>query len=181
MSKKGENIYKRKDGCWEGRYIRAYGENGKIKYGYIYAATYREAKQKLEEKKCRKDNLQVKSTPNCNTNTCYSQILDAWLRSTSINIKESTYAGYFRLIETHIRPILGKYPICKIGTQLIESFIRDQLDSGRLDGKGSLSPKTVTDILTIIKSSMEYARYNGCDIICDLQKVTISTILKQER
>ena len=36
MSKKGENIYKRKDGRWEGRYIRLYNENGKAKYGYVY-------------------------------------------------------------------------------------------------------------------------------------------------
>ena len=57
MSKKGENIYKRKDGRWEGRYVRVYGENGKTKYGYIYAATYREAKQKLEEKKCHGEKL----------------------------------------------------------------------------------------------------------------------------
>ena len=35
MSKKGENIYKRKDGRWEGRYIRLYDENGKSKYGYV--------------------------------------------------------------------------------------------------------------------------------------------------
>ena len=35
MSKKGENIYKRKDGRWEGRYIRLYDESGKAKYGYV--------------------------------------------------------------------------------------------------------------------------------------------------
>lgn len=29
MSKKGENIYKRKDGRWEGRYIKYYDENSK--------------------------------------------------------------------------------------------------------------------------------------------------------
>ena len=179
MSKKGENIYKRKDGRWEGRYVRVYGENGKTKYGYIYAATYREAKQKLEEKKCHGENLQVESAPNCNTR--YSEILDAWLCSLCISVKESTYARYFRLIETHIRPFLGKYPICKISTQLIEGFIRNQLDSGRLDGKGGLSPKTVTDILTIIKSSMEYARYNRCDIICDLRKLTIRKNDKEMR
>lgn len=27
MSRKGENIYKRKDGRWEGRYVRCYDEN----------------------------------------------------------------------------------------------------------------------------------------------------------
>ena len=37
MSRKGENIYKRKDGRWEGRYVRCYDENERPKYGYVYA------------------------------------------------------------------------------------------------------------------------------------------------
>lgn len=40
MSKKGENIYKRKDGRWEGRYIKSRTVTGKIVYGYVYAKTY---------------------------------------------------------------------------------------------------------------------------------------------
>ena len=32
MPRKGENIYKRKDGRWEGRYILSYDSNGKAKY-----------------------------------------------------------------------------------------------------------------------------------------------------
>ena len=179
MSRKGENIYKRKDSRWEGRYIRSYGENGKPKYGYVYAATYRETKQKLEERKGCGEGVQLGDIPNCNTP--YGEVLDAWLQSTRINIKESTYARYFRLIETHIRLTLGKYPVCKISTQLIERFIRDQLNSGRLDRKGNLSPKMVTDILAIIKSSMEYARYNGFDIICDLRRLTIKKKDKEMR
>lgn len=51
MSKKGENIYKRKDGRWEGRYIRLYDENGKAKYGYVYGKNYSDVKQRLLEKK----------------------------------------------------------------------------------------------------------------------------------
>lgn len=51
MSKKGENIYKRKDGRWEGRYIRYYDNRGKAKYGYVYAKTYGEVKSKLIEVK----------------------------------------------------------------------------------------------------------------------------------
>ena len=39
MPKKGENIYKRKDGRWEGRYIRCYDTDGKAKYGYVYGKT----------------------------------------------------------------------------------------------------------------------------------------------
>ena len=50
MPKKGENIYKRKDGRWEGRYIKSRSEAGKIVYGYVYAKTYREAKEKQKAK-----------------------------------------------------------------------------------------------------------------------------------
>ena len=35
MARTGENIYKRKDGRWEGRFIYAYGEDGKAKYKYV--------------------------------------------------------------------------------------------------------------------------------------------------
>lgn len=37
MPRKGENIYKRKDGRWEGRFRKYRDANGKIKYGYVYA------------------------------------------------------------------------------------------------------------------------------------------------
>ena len=32
--RKGENIFKRKDGRWEGRYIKGYELSGKAKYGF---------------------------------------------------------------------------------------------------------------------------------------------------
>ena len=44
MSRRGENIYKRKDGHWEGRY-KPDGFSGK--YKYVYAHTYKETKEKL--------------------------------------------------------------------------------------------------------------------------------------
>ena len=47
MSRRGENIYKRKDGRWEGRYIKGYDAEGKAKPGYVYGKTYKEAKEKL--------------------------------------------------------------------------------------------------------------------------------------
>ena len=47
MSRTGENIYKRKDGRWEARYIKYYDGNGKAKYGYVYGHSYAEAKSKL--------------------------------------------------------------------------------------------------------------------------------------
>lgn len=46
MPGKGENIYKRKDGRWEARYIKSHDISGRAKYGYVYGKSYREAKQK---------------------------------------------------------------------------------------------------------------------------------------
>ena len=47
MARKGENIYKRKDGRDEGRYIKDYDLQGKGITGYVYGKTYKEAKEKL--------------------------------------------------------------------------------------------------------------------------------------
>ena len=40
MARKGENIYKRKDGRWEARYIVSRDENGRAKYRSVYAKSY---------------------------------------------------------------------------------------------------------------------------------------------
>ena len=46
MPKRGENIFKRKDGRWEARYIKGYELSGKTIYGFCYGKTYKEAKEK---------------------------------------------------------------------------------------------------------------------------------------
>lgn len=46
---KGENIFRRRDGRWEARYCKGRELSGKIKYGYCYGKTYREAKEKAEK------------------------------------------------------------------------------------------------------------------------------------
>ena len=38
--KKGENIFKRKDGRWEARYIKGYELSGKIKYGFCHGTSF---------------------------------------------------------------------------------------------------------------------------------------------
>ena len=41
MPRRGENIYKRKDGRWEGRYIKE-RVNKRARYGYVYGKSYSE-------------------------------------------------------------------------------------------------------------------------------------------
>ena len=50
MPKTGSNIYKRKDGRWEGRYQKGRDSVGKIIYGYVYAKTFTELKKRLNDR-----------------------------------------------------------------------------------------------------------------------------------
>ena len=48
--RKGENIFKRKDGRWEARYIKGYEPSvRKAKYGFCYGKSYKEAKEKVSK------------------------------------------------------------------------------------------------------------------------------------
>ena len=99
MARKGENIYKRKDGRWEGRYIKFYDGEGKAKYGYLYGKTYSEVKTRLRDVQA---DLKYGVFPKLKATPLYSEILVAWLQSTRINVKESTYMRYKQLIDKHI-------------------------------------------------------------------------------
>lgn len=47
MPKQGKNIYLRKDGRWEGRFIKG-RIAGKAQYGYVFGKSYEEAELKLK-------------------------------------------------------------------------------------------------------------------------------------
>lgn len=178
MPKKGENIYKRRDGRWEGRYIRCYDATGKAKYGYVYGKTYGDVKDTLVQKKA--DAIHHPFAESQRT-VVYNDILDTWLRASKLKTKESTHARYAQLVRTHIKPQLGGYQLSKISTQQVEGFVTYLLCDGRLDGTGGLSPKTVSDILTIIKNTMEYARYQNMPVACNINKLTVKKKDKEMR
>lgn len=179
MARTGENIYKRKDGRWEARYIYSYNADGKAKYKYLYARTYSEVKTKLIKSQ---NSFEVKAeAEKTKDREKYEFWLFEWLRSKKIGIKESTYIRYRNVIENHINPELGKYPINKIGTPLIERFVSEKLTRGRLDGNGGLSPKTMSDILTVIKESFKYAQAAGVITICRFDGIILKKATQEMR
>lgn len=148
MPRKGENIYKRKDNRWEARYVKGFSCNGKILYGYCYGKTYREAKEKVNIIKAALINGQI--IPQSNR-VCLSIICDQWLQLNRNRVKESSYVKYCTNIEKHIKPAIGGYSIHAINSIVIEQFSNNLLTSK------SLAPKTVRDILSQLKSILQYA------------------------
>lgn len=149
MSIKGENIYKRKDRRWEGRYIRGRLPDGTIRYGYCYAKTYREVKQKLAE--AQKKVSTSKTKVDGKSRKVLSDLCDEWLQLCRIRVKESTLVKYTGILERYIKPRLGTYAVSEISCVLIDQF------SHQLLTQDGLSPKTTRDILTVLHGVLRYA------------------------
>lgn len=179
MARTGENIYKRKDGRWEARYIASYDGNGKAQYKYLYAHTYTEVKAKLL--KAQNYAHLASEVKKENDIGKYEYWLDEWLRAKRLSVKESTYIRYRNTIENHIKPDLGKYAICKISTSLMEQFVSHKLQNGRIDGNGGLSPKSMSDILTIVKESFKYAQSYGAIVLCSFDRISFKKNAQEMR
>lgn len=145
---KGENIFKRKDGRWEARYIKGYELSGKIKYGFCYGKTYKEAKDKVTLRKAAL--LNGTPLPDAGTRRRFGRYCDEWLQSSKSRLKQSTYVKYDTIIERHIKPRLGSCLPLAINTRLIESFTDELLYVDEL------APKTVKDILVTLHSVLKY-------------------------
>ena len=157
MAKRGENIYKRKDGRWEARIIKSYDRYGKAIYAYFYGRTYREAKEKIYES-VHKSILEQTLMVDDNKESLYlKDLLDLWLDNSKVKLKMSSYVKYFNLIKNHIKPQLGNYPLMDITSTLLNDFSSEKLVTGKCDKSGGLSEKTVRDILSVVKSVLRFA------------------------
>jgi len=158
MPKKGRNIYKRKDGRWEARYIKSYDKDGKINYGYVYAQTYHEVKEKQE-----KLSYSI-LTPEAAQGTSFCSISDKWLAMQKINVKESTFAKYTRIVNKYLDPYFNDICMENISAGIVEEYMFYLAKKGRLDGSGGLSGKTARDIISVLKAVIKYAVKNNIDI-----------------
>ena len=144
MARKGENIYKRKDGRYEGRYIKGYRANGKAKFGYVYSRSYREVKDKL---------IKLKAEKRCETTAISSNLklsdwIDVWME-TSAHVKRSTMTVYMSYSNKHLKPELGEIQLKKLNRKIIQEFI-DKLSE-------QMSPKTVRAVFSMLRSCLNAA------------------------
>lgn len=147
MARKGEAIYKRKDGRYEARFIKGY-TNGKANYVFVYGNTYMEAKKKrqrtIETYKLKTDNNKINST--------FNIILDNFIDNKRNTIKESSLSTYLVIIEKHLRPEFGNLKINLIREELINTFILKKLDK--------YTSNVVHDIATLLKQILKANNIN---------------------
>ncbi|MCL2446577.1 MAG: site-specific integrase [Oscillospiraceae bacterium] len=147
MPRRGENIRKRKDGRWEGRYIAGRTPDGKAIYKSVYGYSYAEVKEKLKNIDQQPPKIDVvfslQGMP-------VEMICKEWLEDIRVKVKASTRGNYIGHVDTHIIPYFDDMGGNQLTNETANAFIRAKIDSG-------LSKKTVCDIALILLQIIEFA------------------------
>ena len=149
MSRRGDNIRKRKDGRWEGRYIVMRENTGKAIYRSVYGKTYNEVKEKLNKKiGMSEQNKSIK-----HSNDTVNDIAMYWLRDIKTYRKYSTYVKYESIYNKHIKKHLGDKKIIDI----TESTCSDFIESIQNYNTKELSISTLSSIKNVLTQIMKHA------------------------
>lgn len=158
MSRRGDNIRKRADGRWEGRY-RINLVNGEKMYRSVYGKSYGEVKEKLVNKigtargstLCGLKESDINTELSCN-DIKFCTVCEEWLHKVEQTRKYSTYIKYKTLYQCHIQRQFSNDNL----TQITNEHIQNGLTV--LD----ISDSTRHSVLAVIRQALCYAeeRYN---------------------
>ncbi len=165
MSRKGENIFLRKDGRWEARYIIGHDEYGKTRYGYTYGKTYLEAKRNKNSKIIELQEL-------IENNKKFGVVVDTFLKIKKLKVKESTYCRYTEIIKIYLLPVFSNCNIYDIDDEFIINFYSDNLED--------LSPKTQKDVLILLNQILKYSGSNIRAVYPKVEKKPIVILNEKE-
>ena len=152
MARRGENIYKRRDGRYEGRYVIGRTAGGRTRFGYVYARQYAEVRRLLWEKKAAQ---QKKTGGRATRRVSLSQWMKHWMENEVLgSVKPSTYQVYRRQIEGHILPALGAYDLAELTPSVIHSFVEKLKAFGKAES-------TVKGIYRLLAAALRFAHEEG--------------------
>lgn len=146
MSRRGENVFKRKDGRWEARYVKEISLDGRKKYGSVYAKTYREVKAKQQ--------IYINQPLGSirKTSITIDELMSEWLESSKDQLKISSYQKYQTIVRNHISDKLGRLPLkcvtLRLITQFVDSLIKEK----------HLSVETANQVIIVLGMGFKYAR-----------------------
>ena len=96
------------------------------------------------------------------TTLSVADYLERWLRDyASIAVAPKTFERYAEIIRRHLIPAFGAQVLAKLHPLHIQSHYTEALESGRLDGKGGLSARTVLHHHRILHEALKQAVSNG--------------------
>ncbi len=164
------SIYQRKDGLWVGQVTTGYNqETNRQKRKTFTGKTRQEVSEKIT-KALRELQTGVYTESDKIT---LGEWLDLWVETYSKpSVRPSTYDSYKQLIETHLKPNLGRIPLQKLQPHQIQKFYNDRLQAKRqprtmpkdekkaaelMEKMPTLSPSTVKHMHVVLNQALTQA------------------------
>lgn len=132
MARHGENIYRRKDGRYEGRYVIGRTPEGRTRFGYVYGKQYGEVQRTLVQRKAE----MVRQQHGCKGG---HDPLAIWLirylqEEVKGRVKASSFQTYTSLMNKHLLPRLGSVDLAYLTPGSISNFVQELRAGGLSDG-----------------------------------------------
>lgn len=136
MARHGENIRKRTDGRWEGRYPVYNAKKGRNIYRSIYGSTYEEVRVKLAVYRNRntkgseveeKGKHGISEMVSAFSKIRFGDIAEKWLTEVQRTKKPSTYVKYNLIYRNHLKTIFHDAYLSEITEALVSEKISDHL------------------------------------------------------
>lgn len=148
MARQGENIRKRKDGRWEGRYLVYDQEKEKKVYRSVYAQSYEEVHKKLETLKAGMQPRQTAMQEGIASpdEIRLDDIARIWLDEIREKRKPSTYIKYRLLYFNHIQALFRDACL----SDMTDAFVQERLS-------GQFSESVHKSIYCILNQILRFA------------------------
>lgn len=173
MARHGENIYKRKDGRYEGRYVIGKTFRGKTRFGYVYGHQYAEVKKALLLKKA--EWVQKPAVLNGSCQDTLAEWLSCWMENELLgSVKVSSYQTYANIVKKHLLPALGKMKLAAITPGIIHDFVTALENSG-------LAYNTVKSVYRLLAAAMSGAFEEGLIRKNPCRKIKIQRVEQEEQ
>lgn len=144
MPRRGKNIYKRKDGRWEGR-CQKERSDGKRGYHSIYGKSYKEVAIAMAEYEAAQPKREFP-----NKLTVWDAILE-WLSDHKCQWKESTYSCYVYVAQKQIQEMWKNKKISLVTQEMYSSYFVE------LRNKNGLSYNYLHLVHVILNQAISYA------------------------
>lgn len=148
MARRGENIRKRKDGRWEGRYMTYDWKKGKNVSCSVYARTYGETKEKLSLKKSAA--RRKPCTAGEKEKIVFGAAALCWLSETEKKKKPASFRKYCSVYEKYLEAPLGMVSVSELSGQVFEEVLVEYQKDG-------LSESLLRSITSVLNQILAYS------------------------
>ncbi|MBQ9855508.1 MAG: site-specific integrase [Clostridia bacterium] len=172
MARIGNNIYKRTDGRYEGRYVIGRKPDGKTRFGYVYGYQYQTVYNKLLIKKAETITGVVQRKKK-------TELLNTWFSNwmnmeVCPRVKISTYQTYEYLCKKHLYPLMDGVYLDSVTSNMVNSFIQKLINEG-------LAINTIKGIYRLFSAGIRAAYDEGYMPVNPCRKIKIRNKRLEER